>query len=75
MGTASRTYTTPPVRTTKAEHVSDDLFPRYQGAHRAHQEHRAFCADCTDRCPEGARLWAAFERLQDAYLARLLGTR
>jgi hypothetical protein len=52
--------------------VPDDLYQRYQGAARAHQEHTTGCPRCTDRarCPDGQRLWATFERLQDAYLQR-----
>ncbi|MFF9490266.1 hypothetical protein [Streptomyces sp. NPDC014676] len=57
--------------------MPDDLYQRYQSAHRVHQAHRADCTHCTDRacCPEGTRLWSAFERLQDAYLARQRTTR
>lgn len=52
--------------------MPDDLYQRYQAAARAHQEHTTGCPCCTDRarCPEGARLWSTFERLQDAYLQR-----
>ncbi|MGV9290974.1 hypothetical protein [Streptomyces sp. NPDC003719] len=52
--------------------MPDDLHQRYQAAARAHQEHTTGCPHCTDRdrCPDGARLWSLFERLQDAYLAR-----
>ncbi|MEV0695278.1 hypothetical protein [Streptomyces sp. NPDC050388] len=52
--------------------MPDALYQRYQQAHRAHQAHRTDCPHCTDRarCPDGERLWAAFERLQDAYLKR-----
>ena len=61
----------------KDNRVPDDLYQRYQAAHRAHQEHRAACPHCTSRprCSEGERLWASFERLQDAYLARQRKTR
>ncbi|GHB67914.1 hypothetical protein GCM10010377_68540 [Streptomyces viridiviolaceus] len=57
--------------------MPDDLYQRYQAAHRAHQTHSTDCTHCTDRvrCPEGQRLWAAFERLQDAYLKRQRNTR
>ncbi|MEU2271974.1 hypothetical protein ABZ568_37200 [Streptomyces olindensis] len=52
--------------------MPDDLYQRYQAAHRTHKTHAEGCATCTDRarCPEGARLWESFERLQDAYLQR-----
>ncbi|MFG2811486.1 hypothetical protein ACIQNT_39085 [Streptomyces luteogriseus] len=52
--------------------MPDDLYSRYQAAHRAHQTHAKTCKSCTDhvRCPTGARLWESFERLQDAYLQR-----
>ncbi|MEU5225183.1 hypothetical protein AB0G55_21435 [Streptomyces toyocaensis] len=52
--------------------MPDDLYRRYQAAARAHQAHTTDCTHCTDRvrCPEATRLWSAFERLQDAYLAR-----
>lgn len=50
--------------------MPDDLFQRYQAAHRAHQAHAADCTTCTDhaRCREGSQLWESFTRLQDAYL-------
>ncbi|MFB8247344.1 hypothetical protein ACFC5X_20160 [Streptomyces sp. NPDC055952] len=52
--------------------MPDDLFQRYQAAHRAHQTHARTCTSCTDQahCPDGARLWESFVRLQDAYLQR-----
>jgi len=57
---------------TKGHLVPDDLYQRYQAAARAHREHTSGCPHCTDRarCPAGERLWTAFVRLQDAYLAR-----
>ncbi|MER6037972.1 hypothetical protein ABT133_29370 [Streptomyces sp. NPDC001835] len=53
--------------------MPDDPYQRYQAAYRAQQAHTASCTSCTDaaRCPDGARLWASFTRLQDAYLTRL----
>ncbi|MFD5589444.1 hypothetical protein ACFWII_37355 [Streptomyces sp. NPDC127063] len=53
--------------------MPDDLYDRYQRAARAHSAHRAECTHCTDtaHCPDGARLYGAFERLQDAYLSVL----
>ncbi|MFG3275967.1 hypothetical protein [Streptomyces luteogriseus] len=52
--------------------MPDDLYSRYQAAHRSHQTHAKACTSCTDhaRCAQGARLWESFERLQDAYLQR-----
>ncbi|MFF4983786.1 hypothetical protein ACFY3O_27505 [Streptomyces sp. NPDC001046] len=52
--------------------MPDDLYQRYQAAHRAHQAHARTCPSCTDqaRCPEGSRFWESFTRLQDAYLQR-----
>ncbi|MFB7867715.1 hypothetical protein [Streptomyces sp. NPDC056069] len=47
-----------------------DLHPRYMRATTALREHDAQCTTCTPaaRCPEGARLYESFSRLQDAYL-------
>ncbi|MEU4490081.1 hypothetical protein AB0H94_35290 [Streptomyces purpurascens] len=52
--------------------MPDNLYERYQAAHRAQQTHTTACSTCTDRarCPEGTRLWESFERLQDVYLQR-----
>ncbi|MFH9016478.1 hypothetical protein ACH4C6_34660 [Streptomyces sp. NPDC017943] len=52
--------------------MPDELFQRYQAAHRAHQTHAQGCTTCTDqaRCRDGGRLWESFVRLQDAYLQR-----
>ncbi|MFJ2565788.1 hypothetical protein ACIO02_23000 [Streptomyces sp. NPDC087568] len=52
--------------------MPDDLYQRYQAAHRTHQAHIRTCTRCTDtaRCPDGQRLFEAFARLQDAFLAR-----
>ncbi|MEV7080054.1 hypothetical protein AB0N88_16135 [Streptomyces sp. NPDC093516] len=52
--------------------MPDDLFQRYQAAHRAHQAHISACTVCTDTayCRDGALLWESFVRLQDAYLQR-----
>ncbi|MEU3855041.1 hypothetical protein [Streptomyces sp. NPDC029554] len=52
--------------------MPDDLFQRYQAAHRAYQAHARACTSCTDqaRCTQGTRLWESFVRLQDAYLQR-----
>ncbi|MEU2357936.1 hypothetical protein ABZ599_34005 [Streptomyces misionensis] len=54
--------------------MPDDLYQRYQAAHRAYQTHAASCGDCTRNtpaCPAGHRLFESFARLQDAYLNRL----
>ncbi|MFF9212885.1 MULTISPECIES: hypothetical protein [unclassified Streptomyces] len=53
--------------------MPDDLYDRYQRADRAYRAHRAECTHCTDtaHCPDGGRLYAAFEQLQDAYLSAL----
>ncbi|MFG2637944.1 hypothetical protein ACGFX8_29650 [Streptomyces sp. NPDC048362] len=54
--------------------MPDDLYERYQAAHRAYQQHAECCSPCTryiPDCPEGARQRKAFERLQDAYTNRL----
>ncbi|TXS34843.1 hypothetical protein [Streptomyces sp. t39] len=58
-----------------------DLYPRYQAAGRALTAHDRGCAPCarsvadtsgrTARCPDGARLDEALERLQAAYLTQL----
>lgn len=72
-GTASPTCTPPAGTTTKDGPVPDDLYQRYQAAHRAYQTHAASCGDCTrdiPGCPAGHRLRELFARLQDAYLAR-----
>ncbi|WP_094104062.1 hypothetical protein [Streptomyces phaeoluteigriseus] len=52
--------------------MPDDLYERYQAAHRAYRAHRTTCSHCTDtsRCPAGQRLVESFTRLQDAYLNR-----
>ncbi|MEU0060400.1 hypothetical protein [Streptomyces sp. NPDC006334] len=52
--------------------MTDDLYKRYQAAHRAYRAHRTPCSDCTDtsRCPTGQRLYESLARLQDAYLNR-----
>ncbi|GAA2733350.1 hypothetical protein [Streptomyces nogalater] len=53
--------------------MPDDLYQRYQAAHRAYQTHAASCDDCTrdtPRCRDGQRLFDSFARLQDAYLTR-----
>ncbi|MFD5473364.1 hypothetical protein [Streptomyces sp. NPDC127105] len=52
--------------------MPDDLYQRYQAAHRAQQAHSATCTRCTDtgHCPEGQRLYDSLARLQDAYLTR-----
>ncbi|USQ89920.1 hypothetical protein NFX46_40275 (plasmid) [Streptomyces phaeoluteigriseus] len=52
--------------------MPDNLYERYQAAHRAYRAHRATCSHCTDtsRCPNGQRLYASLARLQDAYLNR-----
>jgi hypothetical protein len=57
--------------------VPDDLYDRYQAAHRAHLAHTRSCSRCQDnaRCPDGERLAATFVRLQDAYLSRQLRQR
>lgn len=51
---------------------ADDLHRRYMAASTAYRDHRAACGTCTDRahCETGARLYSAFARLQDTYLAR-----
>ncbi|MCX4581362.1 hypothetical protein OHB41_51380 [Streptomyces sp. NBC_01571] len=54
--------------------MADDLYQRYQAAHRAYQTHTTACTHCTSdslNCPAGQRLFEAFARLQDAYLNRL----
>ncbi|MEV0982157.1 hypothetical protein [Streptomyces sp. NPDC049915] len=53
--------------------MTDDLYDRYQRAARAYKAHREACAQCTDTapCPDGMRLYAPLERLQDAYLTAL----
>ncbi|MEQ6027935.1 hypothetical protein SOM70_35830 [Streptomyces salinarius] len=50
----------------------DALHQRYMNALNTYQDHRAACTTCTNanRCRDGARLWNAFTRSQDAYLAR-----
>jgi hypothetical protein len=52
--------------------VPDALYQRYLKALDTYRDHRAACATCTNSrlCGEGERLWAAFTRSQDAYLAR-----
>ncbi|MFF9691030.1 hypothetical protein [Streptomyces sp. NPDC014623] len=50
-----------------------DLYTRYMDAHRAWADHAADCGTCTTTqpaCPDGARLWEKFARLQDAHLNR-----
>ncbi|GEK04484.1 hypothetical protein [Streptomyces sp. 1-11] len=54
--------------------MPDDLYQRYQAAHRAWQAHTATCTSCTSdgpNCPAGARSFEGFARLQDVYLTRL----
>ncbi|MGY4966765.1 hypothetical protein [Streptomyces sp. 900105245] len=54
--------------------MPDPLYQRYQSADRAYQAHADSCGCCTRDIPEcagGKRLRETFERLQDAYLARL----
>ncbi|MFD5572748.1 hypothetical protein [Streptomyces cadmiisoli] len=53
--------------------MPDDLYQRYQAAHRTHQAHTRTCSHCSghDRCPDGQRLYESFARLQDAYLNHL----
>ncbi|MGW1988047.1 hypothetical protein ACWCPJ_37335 [Streptomyces collinus] len=53
--------------------MPDDLYQRYQAAHRACQAHTASCTPCANSttCPTGKRLYETFARLQDAYLTRL----
>ncbi|MEV4044252.1 hypothetical protein [Streptomyces sp. NPDC049744] len=52
--------------------MPDALYQRYLKALDTHRDHCAACATCTNasRCHEGQRLWDAFTRSQDAYLAR-----
>ncbi|MEU8810699.1 hypothetical protein ACN6K5_003782 [Streptomyces violaceoruber] len=52
--------------------MPDALHQRYMKALDIHRDHRAACATCTNasRCRDGQRLWDAFTRSQDAYLAR-----
>jgi hypothetical protein len=52
--------------------VPDDLYQRYQAAHRAYQAHTGTCTRCIDssRCHDGQRAYEHFARLQDAYLTR-----
>ncbi|MFF9914810.1 hypothetical protein [Streptomyces sp. NPDC013457] len=47
-----------------------DLYERYMRAAAAVRSHDAGCMTCAamGRCPEGARLFESFERLQDAYM-------
>ncbi len=68
----SPTFPPPADTSTEDSLVPDDLYQRYQAAHRAHRAHATTCSRCTDtiRCPDGERLFEAFTRLQDAYLAR-----
>ncbi|MEU1668550.1 hypothetical protein ABZ547_34210 [Streptomyces sparsogenes] len=54
--------------------MPDDLYKRYQAAHRAYRAHATSCTSCTSDspvCPAGQRLHEGFARLQDAYLTRL----
>ncbi|MFF3974891.1 hypothetical protein ACFYZ6_34255 [Streptomyces rubiginosohelvolus] len=51
-----------------------DLHTRYTEAHRTWADHADDCGTCTPTkpgCPDGARLWGRFSRLQDAYLTHL----
>ncbi|WP_234339837.1 hypothetical protein [Streptomyces sp. NRRL F-3307] len=69
----SPTFTLPAGITTRDRPVPDDLYQRYQAAHRAYQVHVASCDGCTrdtPNCPAGRRLFESFARLQDAYLAK-----
>ncbi|MFC8876131.1 hypothetical protein [Streptomyces ardesiacus] len=52
--------------------MADALHQRYMKAFRVYRDHRTACTTCTNtrRCHEGERLWTAFARSQDAYLAR-----
>ncbi|MEV6806564.1 hypothetical protein [Streptomyces sp. NPDC051132] len=54
--------------------MPDDLYQRYQAAHRDYQTHAASCYDGCTRdipgCPACQRLRELFVRLQDAYLTR-----
>ncbi|GAA3140179.1 hypothetical protein [Streptomyces echinatus] len=55
--------------------MPDDLYQRYQAAHRAYESHAdscdAACTRDTPQCRAGHGLFASFARLQDAYLTRL----
>ncbi|MEU8473349.1 hypothetical protein AB0F30_36735 [Streptomyces sp. NPDC029006] len=53
--------------------MPDDLYQRYQAAHRAYQAHAPSCGACTRdtfHCRDGEKLHESFARLQDAYLTR-----
>ncbi|MEU9072395.1 hypothetical protein AB0D60_36600 [Streptomyces sp. NPDC048306] len=52
--------------------MADAQYQLYLMALDAYLNHRAACSTCTifRRCGEGGRLWVAFTRSQDAYLAR-----
>ncbi|MEV7471642.1 hypothetical protein AB0O20_34880 [Streptomyces kronopolitis] len=52
--------------------MADGLHDRYMKAASAHRTHGETCTRCSAdvRCADGLRLYEAFARLQDAYLAK-----
>ncbi|WP_225828908.1 hypothetical protein [Streptomyces naphthomycinicus] len=73
-GTASPTSTPSADSTMRDGPVPDDLYQRYQAAHRAYEAHAASCGGCTrdtPECRDGKEQFLSFAQLQDAYLTRL----